>query len=207
MTVESVTHHQLLIPDERIKLPLFGLEIPVTTFFALAPIILLLFYSYFLIHATRLAKILEQCKLVTKVNHEVSRVHGSLFTWYFLKPEDTNPILRYLTSAFVFLSFWCLAPVVLLRTQWQFLPYHSEALTLLHQLCLLLALILAVYFSLYTRKLRGASKNIGWISKLKSALVFIVITLSILMMEDFSWTILKIPANIEDNESTLENRT
>jgi uncharacterized protein YjbI with pentapeptide repeats len=203
MIVESITHRQLLIPDESIKLPLFGLDIPVTTFFALAPVILLLFYSYFLIHAVRLAKALEQCKKNTKEKNWESRVQGSLFTWYFLEPEDGSWVLKKLTSAFVFLSFWCLVPFILLRTQWQFLPYHSEPLIFLHQLCLLLSLLLAIYFSRYTRKLKIFTKNRTWPKKLQSSLAFIGITFSILLMETCSWTILIIPASIEENESAV----
>jgi hypothetical protein len=63
MIVESITHRQLLIPSESIQLPIFGLGIPVTTFFSIAPVVLLLFYSYFLIHTIRLATALNQCKI------------------------------------------------------------------------------------------------------------------------------------------------
>ncbi|MBT5551284.1 MAG: pentapeptide repeat-containing protein [Nitrospina sp.] len=204
MIVESITHRQLLIPDERIKLPLFGLEIPVITFFSLTPVILLVFYSYFLIHAVRLAEVLAEYKVDLERNAWFPKVHGSLFTWYFLEPEDSNWMLRKLTSVFVFLSFWCLVPVILLRTQWQFLPYHSWPLTLLHQTCLTVSLILAVYFSQHTSKLKGVLPKKGWLKKVKYLFFLLFITFSILTMVDFSWSVLKIPANVEENKAKFE---
>jgi uncharacterized protein YjbI with pentapeptide repeats len=200
MIVESITHRQLLLPDESIKLPLFGLEIPVITFFFLAPVILLVFYSYFLIHATRLAVVLTEYKEDMKKNPWFSKAHGSLFTWYFLENENCNWMLKRLTSGFVFLSFWCLVPVIILRTEWQFLPYHNWPLTFLHQTCLTASLILAVYFSRYMQKLMmGVEQKKSWKENLSLGSIYIILTFSTLLMGVFGLAMLKFPGSLEQN--------
>ncbi|MFQ5673310.1 MAG: hypothetical protein ACE5G9_09455, partial [Nitrospinales bacterium] len=55
LTVEGVTHEQLLNPEIRISLPVIGVSLPVVGFFVVAPVLLFLFHLYFLLHVTQYA--------------------------------------------------------------------------------------------------------------------------------------------------------
>ena len=210
MVVESITHRQLLIPNERVPLPIFGLETPVVTFFILAPLVLMVFHGYFLIHTVQFAKLLQKNRkdMTGYAEGWRNQVHGSLFAWYLLEPKDIKWPVLILNLIFVRLSFWSLVPIILLRCQWKFLPYHNPTVTLLHQICLVLSLTLAWYFYHETHQYREQQEPKGQAGKIifkTGALsVFSLAVAFTILIGLFSLTVLKIPQSAEENEAQFE---
>ncbi len=164
-TIESVTHRQLLIATEGIVLPVIGVKLPLLGFFVVGPMLLLALHIYFLIHAFKYA---GQLALVrtrqgdSDNDHWKEHLHGSLFTWFFLEKEEEAALtFSVLIRMLIFLSFWCIVPVVLLRFQWIFLPYHQPAITWMHRGLLGISLIINLYFyaRIYKLKHRAGFKH------------------------------------------------
>ena len=156
MAIESVTHQQLLNPEIKISLPVIGVELPVFGFFAAAPVVLTLLHLYFLVHVIHFAHELQLARLergVTTSNGKKldqsnekwkSLVHGSMFPVVFLNPKELSRVTLNFMNIIVYLSFFWLVPFVLLRTQWQFLSYHSFALTALHKFLVIFSVFLSL---------------------------------------------------------------
>lgn len=227
LTAESVTHLQLLIPTEGLSLPIVGIKLGVVGFFWVAPILLFLFHIYFALHVWQLAELLHKVRMETqgKVKDLQDQISGSMFVWVFLESHRKGGLVSMLMNVFVFFSFWCVVPIVLLRCQWQFLPYHHETINHLLQGLLILSLVLSSFFyikvaSLKPRKLilhcfteDGKFENYWTAFKtdcLKSAYFLFrygslgFFALFVVLMPVFSTTVLVIPQNKEENQACFE---
>ena len=173
LTIESITHRHLLIPDERLALPVIGLKLPVVGFFWIAPLFLLLFHIYFIIHLVNFAALLTEIKTQLKGFKDdwKSQIHGSLFTWYFLKPESTSRPGSMLISPLILLSFWLLTPVILLRIQWVFLPYHHHVMTPYHQYLVAIGAGISAFFLWKTYAYKNGIAHNHWLVDLRKILL------------------------------------
>ncbi len=166
LTAESVTHEQLLNPENRISLPVIGVTLPVQGFFLVAPVLLFLFHIYFLLHVSHFAGQLAHAVKKFKADGDdwKTLVHSSMFPTAFLAPETADRMSLFLMNAVVYLSFFFSAPLILLRAQWQFLPYHDQFITLVHQCLVTLSIILssACFFRIHWLKFRYEPVSIPW---------------------------------------------
>ncbi|MFQ5482866.1 MAG: hypothetical protein ACE5ER_08910, partial [Nitrospinaceae bacterium] len=221
ITVESVTHRQLLIPTERLTLPVINVQIPVVGFFWVVPLFLLLFHLFFVLHVLKFAELLKKIRDENESGDAWKhQLHGNLFTWVFFAKRTGNPFSMQLARLLIVVSFWLVGPVILLRTQIVFLPYHAAALTFLHRLLFSGSIFLNVYFcaQIYSLQHQGFRERIAetlrefilprgffknWHSTENLFNVggpaFVIAAVPFLLV--FSWDILVIPQTAEENEA------
>jgi uncharacterized protein YjbI with pentapeptide repeats len=150
----SVTHRNLFL-NSAIKLPVLGVELPVTGYFLVAPIIYLIFHFYLLLQLEGLGEKVADYNLV--LNGTVAEPADRRMARWRL---DDFPLLQFLAGVrerrtglagrLQMLISWItivLFPiVVLLQMQIVFLPYHSAWITWLHRACLIVDLGLIWFF-------------------------------------------------------------
>ncbi|MFQ5717020.1 MAG: pentapeptide repeat-containing protein [Nitrospinales bacterium] len=205
LAVESVTHEQLLNPE----IGLFGLGIQAPCFFTAAPGVLLLLQLYFLARAVQYAGELARSRdrfEADEGENWTERLGGGLFTTLFLEPKTANRLTLGLANLAGFLSFYCVVPVVLLRIQWQLLPYHDETLTWVHRGLLILSLVAAAAFSwaIQAAKRQGTAASPPRQPGKKPVFCLLFSSLAALFVCAFSASVLKIPDDIADNEKCFE---
>jgi uncharacterized protein YjbI with pentapeptide repeats len=154
--VEGTTHEQLLNPDIKIALPVLGSSIPVLSFYIYAPIFLILLHTQLLLQVAQLAESFFNFSKINPEKNEIEEtdkkedwrntVLPTLLTTVLLKPPNIHPVTFLIMRFIAFISYWCLVPFVLVRLQLKFLPYHGANITLLHQVCLSLSLVLIAVF-------------------------------------------------------------
>jgi len=150
----SVTHRDLFL-NSAIKLPVLGVELPVTGYFLVAPIIYLIFHFYLLLQLEGLGEKVADYNLV--LNGTISEPTDRRMARWRL---DDFPLLQFLAGVrerrtgvagrLQMLISWItivLFPIiVLLQMQIVFLPYHSAWVTWLHRACLIVDLGLIWFF-------------------------------------------------------------
>jgi uncharacterized protein YjbI with pentapeptide repeats len=163
----SVTHRNLFL-NSAIKLPVLGVELPVTGYFLVAPIIYLIFHFYLLLQLEGLSEKVADYNLV--LNEAVTEPADRRMARWRL---DDFPLLQFLAGVrerrtgiagrLQMLISWItivLFPiVVLLQMQIVFLPYHSTWITWLHRACLIVDLGLIWFFWRTFRRNREISRR------------------------------------------------
>jgi uncharacterized protein YjbI with pentapeptide repeats len=154
----SVKHRDLFL-NSAIKLPVLGVELPVTGYFLVAPIVYLIFHFYLLLQLEGLGEKVRDYDQVLKAT--ISEPFDRRMARWRL---DDFPLLQFqagvrerrngLAGGLQMLISWItvvLFPiVVLLQMQIVFLPYHSAWITWLHRSCLIvdLGLIWLLWYTL-----------------------------------------------------------
>jgi uncharacterized protein YjbI with pentapeptide repeats len=150
----SVTHRSLFL-NSAIKLPVLGVELPVTGYFFVAPIIFLIFHFYLLLQFEGLSEKVVDYNLVLnetlKAGVDRRRARWRLDDFPFLQflagvRERRTGIAGQLQILISWITIVLFPTVVLLQLQIAFLPYHSELITWLHRACLILDLALIWFF-------------------------------------------------------------
>ena len=226
VAIEGISHTQLLIPEDKLALPVLGIGLPVVDFFFIAPILLLLMHTYFMIHVTQFAQLLDHHRKQEGLSETWRQeLDPSIFGGFFLNKDGKGDFAGWLRDVFVLVSFWCVVPIVLCRIQLKFLPYHHSFITPLHQELLVLSILLAIYFFFRVKPMqremsfffwildfisiffRVTWKNFPfrWIKGLWNLYILAYFILFIFLMPYFSLTVLTIPKDKEDNEALLVN--
>jgi hypothetical protein len=224
IAIESITHTQLLIPDDRLQLPVLDIGLPVVDFFFIAPILLLLMHTYFMIHVTQFAILLNEHRKQSGLSGAWRQeIDPSIFTGFFLREDGEWGLVEWLRDVFILISFWCVVPIVLCRIQLKFLPYHHENFTDIHKGCVLISLVLA---TLFYCKIKPMQRNMGfipwafefitvffkvtwknftlkWLKGTTHLLILSFSVFTILSISLFSWDVLSIPKNVYENEALL----
>ncbi|MGA7450229.1 MAG: pentapeptide repeat-containing protein [Rhodoplanes sp.] len=133
----TVTHRQLLLEDP-IKLPVLNIELPLVGFFFLAPILFVIFHAYVQLQVLLLGRTAAAYNEAVEENFKVAadnarvrqRLANTLFAQIFAgSPRERDGWLGVLLKAMAWITL-AIAPVlILLFFQFQFLPYHSGAVT------------------------------------------------------------------------------
>jgi uncharacterized protein YjbI with pentapeptide repeats len=150
----SVTHRNLFL-NSAIKLPVLGVELPVTGYFLVAPVIFLIFHFYLLLHLQGLSEKVLDYNLVLhetmKTSVDRRRARWRLDDFPFLQflagvRERRTGLAGKLQMLISWITIVLFPVVVLLQLQIAFLPYHSSAVTWLHRACLIVDLGLIWFF-------------------------------------------------------------
>jgi uncharacterized protein YjbI with pentapeptide repeats len=141
----SVTHRNLFL-NSAIKLPVLGVELPVTGYFVVAPMIFLIFHFYLLLQLEALSEKVVDYNLVLsetmRAGVDRRRARWRLDDFPFLQflagvRERRTGIAGKLQILISWITIVLFPIVVLLQLQIAFLPYHSEPVTWLHRACLI----------------------------------------------------------------------
>ena len=157
----SVRHRELFL-NSSIKLPVLGVELPVTGYFLVAPMIFLIFHFYLLLQLDALSEKAADYNVVLHDNIKVAADRRRM-RWQL----DDFPLLQYLAGVrerrtglvgeLQILISWItivLFPLaVLLQLQIVFLPYHSVSITWLHRICLIADLgLISLFWHQFRRR-------------------------------------------------------
>jgi hypothetical protein len=154
----ATTHEQLLLQSP-VNLPILGVDLPLSTFFIVAPGLFLLLHLSLLVQLWLLARKVEafngELFKVAQFDDRMAVRHQlDMFPFtQMLTTENKDALPNLLMS----LSIWVTVVVgpifLLLLTQVQYLPMHEVATTWWHRFCL--ALALGMLWALWPRILRG----------------------------------------------------
>jgi uncharacterized protein YjbI with pentapeptide repeats len=239
IVVEGTTHEQLLNPEISIALPVIGSAIPVLSFYIAAPIFLLFLHTQLLLQAVQLSNSFTSfaqrspfkvtIEGINKKEDWRNIVLPTLLTSVLLRPPDLNRYAYFLMRGIAFISYWCLVPLVLIRLQLKFLPYHDKLITFLHQVSVSTSLILITIFYVAIRSLKDKNfiffkflERKSKLLQLKPKLILILVKLKrdiwkyllkkpkfyffssvYLLILIFCWTALSIPQTPKENGACL----
>jgi uncharacterized protein YjbI with pentapeptide repeats len=146
ITVLGTTHRMLFL-EEPVKLPVFNLDLPLTSFYLIAPVFFLIFHFYVLVQLLLLARTASafEAKLdPAKANDSLRmQLDNSAFLQMLAgaSPERSGRN-AWLIRAIAVLTVVIFPVLLFLLFQLQFLPFHHPWLTMLHRCLLTLDLIL-----------------------------------------------------------------
>jgi uncharacterized protein YjbI with pentapeptide repeats len=141
----SVKHRDLFL-DAAIKLPVLGVDLPVTGYFLFAPLIFLIFHFYMLLQLHGLGGKVSDYNLILNetVEFPVERrlIRRRLDDFPFLQflagvRERRTGVIGTLQILISWITVVMFPVAVFLQLQIAFLPYHSEPITWLHRSCLI----------------------------------------------------------------------
>ncbi len=148
VAVGSVSHVDLLL-DRRLRLPVVNVEIPLTGFFVLAPLLLVLVHLALLVQHVMLAhkyhyftRAIAASETDRPRSHPDRRlVHSYVFAQLLAGPQP-SVVLELMMRGMVWITFSFLPIATLLFFQVTFLPYHDVMVTHLQRAALVLDILL-----------------------------------------------------------------
>jgi len=154
LATAAVTHEDLFF-GRGVKLPFLGIDLPLKGFFVLGPLIFLIVHAYVLLHFALLARKTAAFhrELETQIAgagpNEATRaglrgqLPSNIFVQFLAGPRDVRGgLFGWLLRLIAWISL-ALGPVALLVFfQFQFLPYHDEAITWWNRLAVLAEILL-----------------------------------------------------------------
>lgn|GEM_PF-4421062 len=150
ISVAGVDDEQLL-RETPLKLPVIGADIPLLGYFALLPLLFVLFHFELLLQFAMLSNKLHMFRVATDAISDTERKANfrhrveNFMLSHLLAGEHQTPMRRLLMLV-LYSSLVLLPAATLLLTQYMFLPYHSLSMTWWHRICIAVDLILVSYF-------------------------------------------------------------
>ncbi len=150
VAVAGVTHKDLLF-EAPVKLPFLNVDLPLTGFFWLGPVLFLIVHAYVLLHFVMFAgkvaafdaALRAQIPDLTVRTQLRRQLPSNIFIQFLAGPRDIRDGLTGLLLWLIALISLVIGPVaLLLYFQLQFLPYHSEAITWLQRIVVVIELAL-----------------------------------------------------------------
>ena len=135
VSVGSITHRNLLL-ETPIKMPILDVELPLTGFFIVAPIVFIIFHFYVLLHLHDLAnKIASYKKELRESQLPVAarqlrrhRLDNFIFVQFLTAPPQTHrDLIGTLIRSIAWITVVALPFLVLLQMEFTYLPYHDES--------------------------------------------------------------------------------
>ena len=151
----AVTHADLFL-QRPVKLPFLGIELPLTVYFAIAPILFLITYASALVHFVLLAA--KAPRFHTQLRAQIqdknapdvaalreglrSQLPSNIFVQFLAGPRELREgWFGRFVAAIIFITFVIGPVALLLLLQLQFLPYHDSSITWTHRVALLLEFV------------------------------------------------------------------
>ncbi|WP_089727024.1 pentapeptide repeat-containing protein [Candidatus Thiosymbion oneisti] len=146
----STTDEQLL-KGTGTKLPLLDIDLPLVEFYVISPLLVLIFHAHLLNQFFLLSrKLFILDRALSSLPSKLERTQRELpfplvFSHLIVGRHHPRPI-QWAFRAAVIVTILLTPIVLLLVIQWKFLPYHSEPITIEHQLVFALDLGLLWFF-------------------------------------------------------------
>ncbi len=163
VTLGGVSHRDLFL-NSGVTLPIVNVEIPLFSFFLLAPLLLLLVLLSLLIQHVVLARKYRRFVKANAPNEEHptrERVHSYVVTQLLAGPKR-NMVTNWLMRRMVFVTFAFLPVFTLLYFQIKFIPYHEVWVTYWHRIAVLVGLgLLFTLLPIILLKPRKQERRVG----------------------------------------------
>jgi uncharacterized protein YjbI with pentapeptide repeats len=149
-TAGTVTHRQLLL-ESSIRLPLLSCELPQLAFFVAAPLLLLVFHLIILLRLHDLARKANACQRLLREQVEDRAVRARArrrlaafsLPWALVgREERRRGVMQSSQRLVVWVASVMLPLTTLLALQLTFLPFHSQPVTWLHRVAVVVDLLL-----------------------------------------------------------------
>jgi hypothetical protein len=150
VAVGGVTHKMLFL-ESSVKLPIVGVDLPLTGFFVLGPLLFLIVHAYILLHFVLLADKVGafHAELQAQIADDDVRARlrrqlpSNIFVQFLAGPREVRTGLMGSMLRLIALISLVLAPLALLLFfVVQFLPYHDETITWWHRIAVVIDLAL-----------------------------------------------------------------
>jgi uncharacterized protein YjbI with pentapeptide repeats len=151
IAASAVTHVDLLLKNP-VKLPFLNIELPLLAFFALIPFLFIILHAYVLVHFVMLAAKaghLHRAMRDQLADHEDiqealrRRLPNDIFLQFLAGPKEIRDGGLGRILKIIAWTTLVLGPILLLLLlQVQFLPFHSEPITWIHRLALMIDIVL-----------------------------------------------------------------
>jgi len=152
--IVASTTDVMLIKDTPVTLPLLNVQLPITSFYAVVPWLLIMLHFYLILHHYLLSKRLRGLYNYMQYFHDKKKheLHQRLISLPFVQlflTDNGHGLLLRLVLKFIVLSTLVAFPLLLLCwAQMRFLPYHHELITNLHRGAIFLDIIIIWSFLL-----------------------------------------------------------
>lgn len=124
VTIGSVTH-RMLFEESPVKLPVFGIDLPLIGFFLVAPLLLLILHFYVLLQLLAIAEKIGRFDTPDTEDKRRLRLNHFVFVRYFFRAHGEGGRLTRLSATIIVAITIILAPLaILIQAQLTFLPYH-----------------------------------------------------------------------------------
>jgi uncharacterized protein YjbI with pentapeptide repeats len=185
VSVGSVTHRELFL-ETPVRLPLLNVDLPLVTFFWVAPLMFLVIHAYLLLNlkfmsdnAQHYFDEVDRTGLETDVKQKLFLQLSNFLILQMLivRRQEKWGIMGFATHFVVVLTVMIAPILVLLLIQLQFLPYHSDIVTGIHRLAIVADMGLLMFF---WHKIAGEPAN-SRVSALRHAVwavVFVIVLFS-----------------------------
>lgn len=144
VTTFATTPMDLLV-GRGIKLPIIGVEIPVVSFYVIAPILVVLLHFNFLLQLQLLSRKLFAFDALAPRDADIRvRLHGFHCTQYLV--GNSRPIVRSCVGVVVVFTVLFLPLLTLIGMQIRFLAYQDDVIAWAHRICIWVDAILCGVF-------------------------------------------------------------
>jgi uncharacterized protein YjbI with pentapeptide repeats len=164
----AVTHTSLFL-EQPVKLPFLGIDLPLTGFFWLAPIVFFILHAYTLLHFViftgKVSTFDTELRRQIKDREQRRQLRGQLPTNLFVillagPPESRGGVVGMLLWLIALISLVIGPQVLLLFFLLQFLPYHSSPITWTQRIVVLLDL--GLLWALWPKLVRADKPPTRW---------------------------------------------
>lgn len=151
----TVTQRQLFL-DEPTKLPVLNIDLPLWWFFLLAPILFVILHIYVLLQVLLLGRTAASynaalARLQLSADENISlrqRLANTIFAQIFAgSPREREGFVGALLQFMVWITLAAAPILIVVAFQFRFLPYHSQVVTWMHRLLILIEL--AAFFLIW----------------------------------------------------------
>jgi uncharacterized protein YjbI with pentapeptide repeats len=144
ITLLAVEDADFFVPSRQTQLPIVGIAIPTFSFFVFAPLLATALYVYLHIHLLKLWDAIAETPPIVDGRPLGEHLHPWLVNDTMLRIKSRNAVtprpLGRITDEASNVLVWSFGPLVLTGFWWRSMSAHSEWLTLLVALCLLVSL-------------------------------------------------------------------
>jgi uncharacterized protein YjbI with pentapeptide repeats len=169
IAVGSVTHRDLLF-ENPVKLPFLNVDLPLTGFFWLGPALFLTVHAYVLLHLVLLADKVGafHAELEVQIHDDDAKVRlrrqlpSNIFVQFLAGPKELRTgVIGFMLRLIAQLSLIVGPLALLVFFQFQFLPYHDEAIAWWQRFAVIVDL--ALLWILWPSVARGeTTMRLGW---------------------------------------------
>ncbi len=154
IAVGSVTHRDLFL-ETPVRLPLLNVDLPLVTFFWVAPLMFLVIHGYLLLNlkfmsdnAKEYFDEVDRIGLPPETRHKLflQLPNFLILQMLIVRRQDKWGVMGLATHMVVVLTVMIAPILVLILIQLQFLPYHSQIVTGIHRLTVLADMGLLMFF-------------------------------------------------------------
>ena len=164
----AVTHRDLFL-ESPVRLPFLNIDLPLKAFFILGPLVFLIVHAYVLLHFVLLADKIGafHTELQEQISYEDAQaplrrqLPSNIFVQFLSgPPEVRHGIVGFLLKLVAWISLIAGPIALLVLFQLQFLPYHSQWITVWQRFIVVIDIVLL--WILWPRIARGEATGLKW---------------------------------------------